>query len=502
MLPNHRFQTLWRAVAFGAASALAVSLPLALGRLLWPGGLSGGAEFIFWLASGVNVAGLLLLGWRFWPVVYVGVFPAWFFFGQSPAQCFLGATGNGVEALLAIWILRRLGQYRGGFGQTRTVLSLLFAATVAPMLGALTVPALLVHEGRFAKPEFWLGLGNWALANGTAILVLTPLLVALRRGEWPSCRHPREAGLWVVCGVLCGWVAFDAVFQARGVNFAFLMFPFVIFAAIRFGQAEASAALAIVMGSLYIALARHAGQLAPESAPGILWFVQAFLWVLSATGLLVAALAAERRDAQTHALEASLREERARLDALRYQINPHFLFNTLNSLRATLPLEAETSRGMITELAGYLRTTLEAPDTDLAPLREEAAAMSHYLAIEQKRFGEALHVELALAPEALARPVPVFFLQPLVENAIRHGLEASQGRFHLRVEAALDARGHLALQVANTGTWREGATPGHTGLGLANIRRRLELLYGKTATVEIVCTNGWVRICLTLPPPA
>ncbi len=509
-----RLAPVWKGVVFAVASALAVSFPLVFGRFFWAGGLSGGAEFLFWPASGVNVAALLLLGRRYWPVIYAGVIPAWFFFGQSASQCFLGATGNVVEALLAWWILHRLGDFRGGFERTRTVLALILAAVAAPLLGALAIPALLVLEGRFTLLEYWMGLGNWTLANGTAILVLAPLFVALRRGAWIARKASGEAALWVVAGLLCGLVAFDAVFQTRGVNFAFLMFPFVIFVAVRFGQAETSAALGLGMATLYLALARHALQLAPAAAPGILWFVQAFSWVLAATGLLVASLVAERREAQAHAraeehraLEASLREERARLDALRYQINPHFLFNTLNSLRATLPLEAKTPREMVTELAAYLRSTLEEPKTDLTPLKEEAAAVENYLAIEKKRFGEALRVEMEITPEAGEALVPVFLLQPLVENAIRHGLEAAPGLFRLAITAtgSPSAGEPLRLEVANTGVWKEAGE--RTGLGLENIRRRLALLYGRAATLKTVSAGGWVRIqvifpCAPAPVPA
>ncbi len=495
-----------QAMAFAVASSLAVCLPLSLGRLLWPEGLSGGAEFIFWLASGVNVGALLILGWKYWPMILAGVLPAWFIFGQSLEQCLLGAGGNCVEALLAYWILHRLGRFEGRFDRTRPVLSLLFAAGAAPIVASLLVPAYLVLEGRFSRQEFWMAVGNWNLANGSAILVLTPLLVALRNGSWISVRFPREAALWIGAGLLCGAIVFDAVFLERGLNFTFLIFPFIIFAAVRFGPEETSAALLLVMASIYAALMRHASDLNPETASPTLWFIQAFLWVLAATGLVVAALVAERRRAeqlvfaeQSHRLEASLREERARLDALRYQINPHFLFNALNSLRATLPLDAKVPREMVTELAGYLRSTLEHPDEDFASLREEIASIKNYLFIEKKRFGEALQIHIAIAADAETRQVPVFLLQPLVENAIRHGLESSRGPFCLKVEAAIGDGSHLTIEVANTGLWKTAAPGPGKGLGLNNIRRRLQLLYGASATFEQISADGWVRLRIKIP---
>lgn len=494
-----------RALIFAVASSIAVCFPLVLGKMLWSGGLSAGAEYIFWLASGVNVAFLLILGWRYWPVILIGILPAMFLLGEPLGRSVIGASGNCVEALVAYALLRRIGHFQQRFDRTRTVIALALAATFAPIMGSVIVPGYLVYTGTFSAREFWMAVGNWNLANGVAILVLTPFLIALYNRRWAALRRPWEAAIWVAAGMVCGFLAFDAVFEARGLNFAFLVFPFVIFAAARFGPEETSAALVLVLVAIYGSLIRHAAQLVPADAPGIIWFVQAFFWVLAVTGLIVAALGSERRDVQElfaneqkRVLEASLREERARLDALKNQINPHFLFNALNSVRATLPLSSQIPREMITELSEYLRSTLDRPSTDLAPLEEEVRWARHYLEIEKRRFGDDLHVAIDMDPATETQPVPVFLIQPLVENAIIHGFQESKQAFRLEIQTAIEGD-LLVIGVFNTGAWKERGPGDRQGLGLSNIRRRLELLYGERANFRIQSDQGWVRLRIEIP---
>lgn len=508
IMENHSalFKSAWiRAILFALASSAAVCFPFVLGQWLWPEGLTARAEHIFWPASGVNLAGLLLLGWRYFPLIWSGALAAVIFLGQPVLMSLIGATGNVFEALLAYWIIRRLGKFSGQFDQIPPVIALLAASLIATFISAVSAPAYLVYEGIFSVKDFWVAVGNWNLANGAAMLLLTPLLVSLARRQW-SCRgRVYEAVFWLVALAVGATVTFNAVFEAQSLNFAFLVFPFVILVAVRFGTAETTVALGVVMASIYLELSRNASALPIDQAPAIIWFTQAFSWVLAATGLIVAALVAERRLAEqrlasetARALEISMCEERARLDALRYQINPHFLFNALNSLRADFPLAAEASREMVTDLAEYFRSTLARPEADLTEVRDEIESVKHYLAIEQKRFGDDLAVEIAVAPETERLWIPVFLFQPLVENAFRHGFTRSKGLLRLRISARLEGE-QLVLEVANTGQWSEPGQRDKPGLGLENIRRRLRLLYGEKAAFVLDTEEGWVRGLIVLP---
>jgi LytS/YehU family sensor histidine kinase len=286
-------------------------------------------------------------------------------------------------------------------------------------------------------------------------------------------------------------------------NYVFIVFPVVIYAAVRFGAAEVSAVLGMVLSAIYFSLATHARGLSPEEMAETIWFVQAFCWVLAATGLLVAAFEAEWRRAElataverAQTLELSLREERARLDALRYQLSPHFLFNALNSIYSTLPVAgAETSRAMLSELSGYLRSTLAGREDDQISLDEELCSMEQYLAIQKLRFGDDLQIAVTASEDARTCRVPVFLLQPLVENAIVHGFEGTRGTFYLKIHAEKSAE-KLEIEVANTGVWK-GTRSG--GMGLENTRRRLALMFAENAALDVKTSAGWVRVKIKIP---
>ncbi|WP_374566392.1 sensor histidine kinase [Ideonella sp.] len=182
-----------------------------------------------------------------------------------------------------------------------------------------------------------------------------------------------------------------------------------------------------------------------------------------------------------------------RLKLLESQLEPHMLFNTLANLRALIALDPERAQAMLDRLIDFLRATLGASRAPLHPLSAEFSRLGDYLALMQIRMGDRLRVELDL-PSALAgTPVPPLLLQPLVENAIKHGLEPKRGGGLIRVQAAAEA-GDLVLRVADTGIGpaapsadgapAASATAG-TGFGLAQVRERLATLYGAKASLSL-----------------
>jgi sensor histidine kinase YesM len=188
-------------------------------------------------------------------------------------------------------------------------------------------------------------------------------------------------------------------------------------------------------------------------------------------------LAAER-----HAREAELR-------ALRYQIHPHFLFNTLNAI-STLVTEAENgiAVAMISRLADFFRITLEGPSTDEVNLEEELSLTKHYLEIEKLRLGDRLRVEIHVDPELLSNLVPHLVLQPLVENAIRHGIAPRPGAGTLTVAAERSVE-HLTITVTDDGLGEQArsntSNGDRIGIGLKNISQRLADLYGDASGLQL-----------------
>jgi two-component system LytT family sensor kinase len=196
----------------------------------------------------------------------------------------------------------------------------------------------------------------------------------------------------------------------------------------------------------------------------------------------------------------------ARMEALQNQINPHFLFNTLNSISSLVRFDPETARDVISKLATILRRLLNSTDS-FVPLREEVEFIDNYLDIEVVRFGhDKLRVVKELEPASLDVMVPSMLLQPLVENSIKHGLSSmiEGGSIYLRSRLS-DSR--LVIEVEDDGVGMPSSQPldpGSTrgsGIGMANISERLQVLYGDAALMTIDSREGkgtLVRIRLPL----
>lgn len=205
------------------------------------------------------------------------------------------------------------------------------------------------------------------------------------------------------------------------------------------------------------------------------------------------------RERELHASELEKHLVQAKLQALQMQLNPHFLFNTLHSISSLMHKDVDAADRMIMRLSDLLRAALDSAETQEVTLRQELDLLRLYLAIEQIRFGERLTVKMDIAPDALEAQVPNFILQPLVENAIRHGIEprARPGRIELHAHRRDRA---LTLEVCDNGNGLKGAAPAREGVGLSNTRARLRELYGATHRFELGSRpEGGLRVELTIP---
>jgi sensor histidine kinase YesM len=179
-------------------------------------------------------------------------------------------------------------------------------------------------------------------------------------------------------------------------------------------------------------------------------------------------------------LVASVKE--AELRALKSQINPHFIFNSLNSLRGLIDENPARARQAVTQLANLLRYSLQSGHLETVPFEDELRTVNDYLALEQVRHEERLRVRLDIAPGALGLSVPPMLLQTLVENAVKYGIAPRREGGEITVVARCE-RDHLRLQVTNPGTL--AANGGSTGVGLRNAAERLQLLFGARATLDL-----------------
>lgn len=208
---------------------------------------------------------------------------------------------------------------------------------------------------------------------------------------------------------------------------------------------------------------------------------------------------------QDEKLAARLAEEKAQLELLRYQLNPHFLYNSLNSIRALVYANAEAAGEMVTRLSEFCRWTLTRGGDGMTTVAEEVEMLHAYLDIERARWQEGLRTSVYVAPEARAVPVPQFLFLPLIENAIKYGGRTSPSV--LEVAVTLKVEGEiLVCEIANTGAWvgEKFTAPAElngdsTHIGLENLRRRLSRYYGPACRPHIVTEEGWVRVRLRLP---
>jgi two-component system, LytTR family, sensor kinase len=190
------------------------------------------------------------------------------------------------------------------------------------------------------------------------------------------------------------------------------------------------------------------------------------------------------RIGRTRASELSAQLAQAQLAALKMQIHPHFLFNTLNSIAALLHEDVEMADRMITRLSDFLRITLQSSAASVVTLGEEVGFLQAYLDIERVRFRDRLIVELTIAPDVLDAQVPNLILQPLVENAVRHGISKQVAVGHLQIDARRQDE-RLLIQIDDNGPGRSNGNGNATskprtngGVGLANTRARLKQFYG------------------------
>jgi LytS/YehU family sensor histidine kinase len=187
----------------------------------------------------------------------------------------------------------------------------------------------------------------------------------------------------------------------------------------------------------------------------------------------------------------------AELRALRAQINPHFLFNSLNSISALTSIDGARAREMCLLLADFLRLTLGMGEKTVIPFLEELDLLEKFMAIEKVRFGERLRMEEKIAEEAKHCMIPALLLQPLLENAVSHGIASMENGGLIRLEASV-REGRLAILVENDRD-EEAPSRKRNGVGLRNVRSRLEARHGAEATFRAEADEDKFRVTMSLP---
>ncbi|MFZ5497251.1 MAG: MASE1 domain-containing protein [Verrucomicrobiota bacterium] len=484
---------------------------------------------IWYPPCGLALALLVLLGPRYVPVVFLANFAtAWA--GAAAGELWsviFFPTFLTVNYAAAAWLVRRWVGPRLLPGGTRE--TALFCATivvpplVATLAGTGVATVMSPHPDPFSLPRFLRSVLDWWIGDATGLLTVVPVAMVFA-GPWlegkrvtksdPLVPRARTLGLAALRGAaLVGTLVLVLLVPVLREHRAFyLCFLPLVWICVHHGLPGATLATLSVMIVGVIGM-RLAGTTTAYSYVFLL-FVVAVAGVGLGLGTVVsrrdeaeARLAASNAElARLRQMEfdekvaAQLSEEKARLEVLRYQLNPHFLYNSLNSIYGLLFENARDAGEMVLRLSEFCRTTLTGAVDELPTLRAEIDALRIYLDVEKVRWGDKLQLEFAIAPEVEAVRLPPFLLLPLVENAIKYGSRTSPDVLRLKIRAQAVGR-TLHIEVANTGAWLqpEVARPGSTGIGLENLRQRLRRYYPDAHAFSTDVSEGWVLAWLEIP---
>jgi len=256
---------------------------------------------------------------------------------------------------------------------------------------------------------------------------------------------------------------------------------------------------ALAAGGLLVGCVRLSAATWDKTPPAwpLLFGMGVLLYMMS-VGAHYTGLAMEAsREAERRAEEARTLAREAELAALRLQLNPHFLFNSLHSISALATMDGARAREMCIRLADFLRSSLGLGSRETISLREEVALAKSYLEVEQVRFGNRLRVEAEIATSCEECSVPPLLLQPLVENAVKHGIAGLVEGGAIRLSAERSG-GDVAITLEN-GFDAEMPATRSLGIGLSHVRRRLEVRYGSEAVVSAGAEGEVYRVTLRFP---
>jgi hypothetical protein len=251
---------------------------------------------------------------------------------------------------------------------------------------------------------------------------------------------------------------------------------------------------------LWIRVLKYAGLLPnvdPATLIPLLVFAGCVGILIAILGLYSAAAVERSRDAERRALELRALAREAEMSFLRRQLDPHFLFNSLNSVAALIGSDATAARRMCLLMADFFRKSLKFGAQQTIALSDELTMIETFLAIEEVRFGDRLRRSVDVTAEALTMRVPALLLQPLVENAVHHGIAHLLDGGEIRLSAKV--RGSLLDIVVENTCDADRPISRSTGLGLANVRGRVESMYGTRARMDVENEPAIFRVLLALP---
>ncbi len=331
----------------------------------------------------------------------------------------------------------------------------------------------------------------WAVAGA----ILAWVLVSTQGASWPAA-----LGFALPIFLLYGFIVTSAYYVCRSLPLENRTATGVL---LLFGGASLLSALiwlslSLIFNSISLSMGiRGLGVVLSPQFITSLYILASLAYLVSLLSHDVLIAVENIRDADLKRTEAQVLARDAELQVLRSQINPHFLFNSLNSISALTAIDASAARAMVIELGSFFRKSLALSTSTYITLGEELALCEHYLAIEKIRFDERLDINISIEPESMQAKVPPMFLQPLVENAIKHGIcDLSEGGTITIMSAVHET--WLYVTISNPTTDQATAAVG-TGTGLKNLKGRLQNLYGDRVRMTWQTNPTIFRVEIIIP---
>lgn len=438
-----------------------------------------------WPSSGLALALLLLGGWRLFPSISLGTIAATQSFGDNMIFSLAGSLANTLESLIGWFLMIQIFGFSNSMTRVRDLLVLMLAgAPWGTMLSAIICTLGLVATGAVTPTGIPLSSLLFWTGNVLGIVIFTPLILRLSE-------RIKERTLFVFSfgGVL--WILFVTAiiffgFSMKGdvyAPLAYLSFPFLIWLAFAW-QKDVTFPLALVVLLMIAMTSMGHGPMAEKHNPFATYSqMTMFIFIYSISCLLLMTAVEESKSQEQSALEhriASHRKE-AELRGIRANLNPHFLFNSLNAIKSLIPEDPAKARMAVISLSDLLRTSLRLTKKERVTLREELTMIRSYLDLQRIRHEQRLDCSIDEDHSSLDCLIPPMLFHQLVENAIKHGVESSTESTPIRIRSALEGSS-LLLSVENTGRLDLGH---ESGLGLHSIRKELSVLYGDRAAFTL-----------------
>lgn len=449
--------------------------------------VSGTLAAPLWPSSGFALSLLLLGGWRLFPAVTLGTIAATQSFGDNLIFSVAGSLGNTLESLIGWFLMARTFGFSNSMTRVRDLLVLMLAgAPWGTMVSAILCTFGLMAAGA-VKPNgiplssllFWTG-------NVLGILVFTPLVLRLsqRWVEGIFFRISLKNLLWTAILIITVILGFGLQNTAHTglIPLAYLSFPLLVWLSFEWRR-DVTLALAMVTILMTAFTSTGHGPLVRYNPMATYAEMTIFIIVYAISSLILMAAVEEGRllSAQTLDLKLSAVRNESALRLIRANLNPHFLFNSLNTIKSLIPEDPSKAQSAVIALSDLLRTSLRLTKKEQVSLREELSVIRSYLDLQKIRHEQRLECSIEADSSSLDCKIPPMIFHQLVENAIKHGVENSPDSTPVRIRCALEGSSIL-LSVENTGR----LDPGHeSGIGLHSISEELSAQYGKRAAFTL-----------------